>query len=142
MSIEGTPLGLIAARVAELARAHGAIREADLAHAYASHFDVDVPGLWQRTLKRFAWTGKALRYLELDGDVWRPGSVTPHPDPRYGDWTFRAIVERADELLDYDDDPFETLLAEVYSGTRTPRLAMSLVGSAINQARRERQLPM
>ena len=87
-SIEGSPLGLIATQVAELVRARGAVREDELARAFARHYEVDVPASWQRTLKRFAWTGKALGYLEFDRDVWRPGLVMPHPDPRYGDGPF------------------------------------------------------
>ena len=80
-SIDGSPLGLIAMRVAELVRARGSIGEDELARAYASHYDVEVPASWQRTLKRFAWTGKALRYLELDGDIWRPGLETAASRP-------------------------------------------------------------
>jgi hypothetical protein len=72
---------------------------------------------------RFAWTAKGFRYIELQGDVWTAGSVAPHPDDRYGNWTFRRMVQRASELLRHDDDPFDDLLAEVYSGTRIPSRA-------------------
>jgi hypothetical protein len=44
LSIEGTALGLMALRVAELVRVRGSIREDDLATAYASHYDVDHAG--------------------------------------------------------------------------------------------------
>lgn len=60
----------------------------------------------------------------LDGDK------APQPDARYDEWTIRQMVNRAAEMLSHDDDPFEDLLADVYSGTRIPKLVMSLVGSA------------
>jgi hypothetical protein len=47
----------------------------------------------------------------------------------------RAIVDRARQLAIQDSDPFGSLLAEVYMGARTPKLAMSLVGTAINRAK-------
>jgi hypothetical protein len=119
---------------------HGQVSQDRLPEAYASHYDVVVPPTWHRTLKRFAWTAKGQRYVELANDTWTVGTATARPDDRYGDWTFRKMVRRAAELLRHEDDPFEDLLAEVYRGTRIPKLVMSLVGSAINQARRDQQL--
>ena len=139
-SVEDTPLALIAMQIAELVAARGSLSQDELASAYAARYDVVVPTAWHRTLNRFAWTAKGLRYLELEGDTWWPGAEEAHVDKRYGDWTFTRIVHRAAELLRHDDDPFNELLTQVYAGNRTPKLIMSMVGSAINQARRERQL--
>ena len=113
--------------------------EDDLVRAYTGYYDVEVPRSRERTFNRFAWSAKGHRYIELDGHAWVPGSHTPSPDARYGQWTFRAIVDRARQLLVSDDDPFDDLIDEVYGGTRIPKLVMSLVGSAINQARAQSQ---
>lgn len=139
-SIEDAPLGLIALQVTEVVIERGAIDEDDLADAYAERYGIRVPRTWHRTIKRFAWTAKGMHNLDLDGQTWVPGDRAPQPDARYGEWTFRKMVNRAAEMLRHDDDPFEDLLAEVYGGTRIPKLVMSLVGSAINQAKRDRQL--
>jgi hypothetical protein len=139
-SIEDTPLRMIVMQISQLVIERGSMAEADLGAAYAQRYGTEISRGWHRTLKRFAWTAKGKRYLNLDGDTWLPGSEPPRPDARYGEWTFRQIIQRAGELLRHDDDPFETLLAEVYGGTRAPKLAMSLVGTAINQAKQDRQL--
>jgi len=135
-AFDDLPLGEIARQIAELVTRVGAIHEDDLVDEYSANYGVDVPRSRQRTLRRFAWSAKGHRYIDLDGRTWIAGTNPPADDPRYGRWTFSAIVDRARDLLPADDDPFDGLLAEVYSGTRVPRLVMSIIGSAINEARK------
>jgi len=61
------------------------------------------------------------------------------PDDRFGDWSFADLLTRAQELLAADPDPFEQLLSEVVGDARGPRIVASFVGTAINEAKRDRR---
>jgi hypothetical protein len=90
----------------------------------------------ERSVRRFAWVAKGKHWINLIDGQWVPDSRRPEQPPHYGDWTYSAIVERARELLVDTPDPFARLLADVYDGGRVATLAMSIVDSAINRARR------
>ena len=87
------------------------VKEIETAKAFATWYGVHVPGMWERPLKRFAWSAKAHRYLNLVDDNWQPGTIIATLEARYGDWTFTAIVQRAAHLLLSDEDPFDQLAA-------------------------------
>ena len=135
-NLDDLPLREAVVLVTELVSASGPVPDAQLKRAFETHHMGGGSRLNARTLYRFAWTAKGMGYLDLQDETWTATGKAPAEDDRYGDWTFNRIVERAEQLLHTDPDPFNCLLAEVYSGPRVPKLAMSLVGSAINQARR------
>lgn len=133
---EDTPLGEIAMLIADLVSELDAIDEKSLPEALRRSGRMEVPAGHERSVRRFAWTAKGKHWIDLVDGEWVPDTGVPERDDRYGDWTFNSIIERARQLLASDPEPFEKLLAEVYDGARVPKLPMSLVGSAINRAKR------
>jgi hypothetical protein len=136
LHFENVPLAEVAMRIAQLVHERGPINEDDLPEALRQAGVLDVPAAHERTVRRFAWVAKGKRWIDLVDDRWVADAGQPERDSRYGDWTYAGIVDRAREMLATIDDPFEQLLGEVYDGARVPRLPMSLVGSAINRAKR------
>ncbi len=135
---EDIPLGEVAMLIAAVVSELGAVSENCLPDALRRTRRMDVPAAHERSVRRFAWTAKGKHWIDLVDGEWVSDTGVAERDERYGHWTFKAIVERARRLLVSDPDPFEQLLAEVYAGARVPKLPMSLVGSAINRAKRTR----
>ena len=136
IGFEDAQLGTVAMRIAELVRARGGVPVKDLCDTLEHSGVFATPRTHHRSVNRFAWSANGKGWLDLVDQVWVPAAGKPMLDPHYGSWTYTAIVGRARQLLKHDPDPFEPLLAEVYSGPRVPKLAMTLVGSAINRAKR------
>jgi len=115
---------------------YGRVHDEELADKFTELIGIEVPQDRRKMLTRFAWSCKGRGFLDLDGaaGVWTPLKAATL-DERYGEWTFNKIVRRAHELLRSHDDPFEILIHEVYDGQRASRLAMRIVGSAINEAK-------
>ena len=135
VNFEDVPLGEIAMRIALLVQYHGPIDERALPDALRDARAFEVPSAHERSVRRFAWVAKGKHWIDLVADQWIGDAGLPERDEHYGDWTYAAIVARAAELMVDHDDPYERLLAEVYSGTRVPKLPRSLVGSAIRRAK-------
>jgi very-short-patch-repair endonuclease len=136
LHFEDVPLGEVAMRIAELVHDLGTVAEKELPKALREAGRLEVPAIHERSVRRFAWVAKGKHWIDLVDGQWVPDRGRPERDPHYGDWTYSAILRRARELLVNTADPFEPLLAEVYDGDRIPKLPMSIVGSAINRARR------
>jgi hypothetical protein len=128
-------LGQVAKLVTSAVEALGAVPDHRLPDAFSEHVGVSLRSGERRTVVRFAWTAKGKKWLDLEDEVWRPGVGPAEVDEAWGIWTMSTIVDRARQLGVQDSDPFGPLLAEVYTGSRTPKLAMSLVGTAINRAK-------
>jgi hypothetical protein len=143
LEFDNVPLGGIPAQIATLVNELGGVVDDDLATAFERRYGIHVPTDEQQLLRRFAWSAKGRRFVELDEDnnLWLPGSMAPAPVEQLGDWTISGIYERAAALLraQPDRDPFELLVAEVYQSDhgRVPRLVMSLVGKIVARARRD-----
>ena len=136
LGFDDLPLGQVARLVTGVVEALGEVPDHRLPDVFSEHVGVSLTSGERRTVVRFAWTAKGKKWLELEDEVWRPGTGRAKADEAWGTWTMGAIVDRARQLAIQDPDPFESLLAEVYTGSRRPKLAMSLVGTAINRARK------
>jgi very-short-patch-repair endonuclease len=136
LSFDDLPLGQVAQLVTGAVEALGEVPDHRLPDAFSKHVGVPLKSGERRTVVRFAWTAKGKKWLQLEDEVWRPGVGPGEVDEAWGIWTMSAIVDRARQLAVQDSDPFGPLLAEVYMGHRTPKLAMSLVGAAINRAKK------
>jgi hypothetical protein len=140
-------LGEIPAKIAMLVGELGGVTDHDLSAAFQRRYGIDVPEEEAQLLRRFAWSAKGRRFVELDKEnqLWLPGSHPPQRIEQLGAWTIATIYDRALVLLhDHpQDDPFPVLVEEVYraDGRRVPRLVMSLVGKLINKARRDLGMP-
>ena len=135
LSFDELPLGQVAMLVTGVVEALGEVPDHRLPDAFSERIGVPLKSGERRTVVRFAWTAKGKKWLHLEDEVWRPGVGPGEVDEAWGTWTMSAIVDRARQLAAGNADPFGPLLAEVYTGSRTPKLAMSLVGTAINRAR-------
>jgi very-short-patch-repair endonuclease len=130
------PLGQVARLVTSVVESLGEVPDHRLPDAFSEHVGVSLKSGERRTVVRFAWTAKGKKWLQLEDEVWRPGVGPGEIDEAWGIWTMSAIVDRARQLAAQHPDPFGPLLAEVYTGSRTPKLAMSLIGTAVNRAKR------
>jgi len=137
-------LGEIPVQLAELVRERGGMAADNLVPAYERRYGVRVPDAQRDIIRRFAWSAKGRRFLDLDEDnnVWLPGQQPATPIEQLSGWTIATMRHRAHELIELDPetDPFETLLDEVYraDGAHVPRLVTRLVRRVVNEARRER----
>lgn len=138
LSIEDVPLRDVVSLIVDMVTVRGEIADTQLVDEFERFTGATVPRERRRLVTQFAWSASGRHYLDLHDRVWRLGERAAEPDARYGDWTFNRIVERARELLVTNDDPFEPLLREVYDSPRPSKLAMSIVGSAINAAKVQR----
>ncbi len=136
LSFDDLPLGQVAKLVTSVVEALGEVPDHRLPDAFSEHVGVPLKSGERRTVVRFAWTAKGKKWLQLEDEMWRPGAGPGEVDEAWGTWTMSAIVDRARQLTVQDADPFGPLLSEVYTGSRTPKLAMSLIGTAINRAKR------
>jgi hypothetical protein len=139
---EDVELASVPAQLAQLVSERGGMRDDDLVSAYESRFGVSVGEAERDLVRRFAWSAKGRRFLELDEEngLWLPGQQPPEPIEQLDGWTITRIRDRARQLVRShpEVDAFETLLPDVYAGDgRVPRLVMSLVGRIVNQVRRE-----
>jgi hypothetical protein len=134
----GVPLGSLAQWLVEAVTARGEVGQSELAAALLEAHGVSVPPERRRLLNKLAWSARGRGQLRFDEAtrVWSPGSATAAVDERFGDWSFEEIVARADEMLADDPEPFERLLADVGGNGRAPRVVASVVGTAVNEARR------
>ena len=82
-----------------------------------------------------AWVAAGLDMVVRDEEIggWRPGDAPVAPDRRWRDWTMAELVERAGELLEREDEPFEALVAEFFTG-RPSKLASAIAHTAIYEA--------
>jgi hypothetical protein len=137
-------LSRIPAQIATLVNELGGVPDDELVDRYQRRFRIQVPSEERDLIRRFAWSAKGRRFIELDEEdsLWLPGAQSPAEVEQLDDWTINRIYERAAELLRAhpdNHDPFDQLVHEVYrsDGGRVPRLVMSLVGRILNRARRD-----
>jgi DGQHR domain-containing protein len=137
------PLGLLTVQIAELVEELGPLPQNELVARYQERNGVTVPRGRERVINKFAWSAKGRRLISEVGGAWVRGPASLERDQRWGDWTITALVLRAQQLLETDEDVFDELVAEVQSRRpgRVPRLIMSVVGTAVNQARRDSRTP-
>jgi hypothetical protein len=135
---ESTPLGLIVQRLCEAVGEAGTVDDNDLAAVLAVRCGFPVPAKRRRLIGKLAWSARGRRHLEFDEDrgTWRAGKNPPEFDDRFGDWSYAGIVERATSMLAEGPDPFEPLLLEIAMRERAPRILASIVGTALNEARK------
>jgi DGQHR domain-containing protein len=134
---DDVPLALVTPQLAVLITEESGLSEDNLADNYSRRFGIGLGKKRRRMLERFAWSAKGRGLVDhLDGR-WVPGRQNPGPDPRWHHWTVEELKKRAGGLLAGGEDPFEELLAEVRTGRRgrVPKLMMSVVGTAVNEAR-------
>jgi hypothetical protein len=134
------PIGLLTQRLVEAVTARGEVEQGELTEVLQEIGGVDVPAGRRRLLNKLAWSARGRGQLQYDETtkVWTPGSVPADVDERFGDWTYGEILERAEEMLAEDPEPFERLLTLVGGNGRAPRVVASVVGTALNEARRRR----
>jgi hypothetical protein len=136
-------LSRIPAQIATLVNELGGVPDSELVERYEHRFKTQVPTDEHKLVRRFAWSAKGRRFIELDeeNELWWPGAQPPSEIEQLGEWTIDRVYERATSLLraDPNHDPFEQLVLEVYrsDGGRVPRLVMSLIGRIVNRARRD-----
>ncbi len=140
-SFDHLPIGVMMQRLAEAIRQHGPVEDGDLIRVVRESVGVEVPPRRRRLLNKLAWSARSRGLVTLDEDsgVWAPGERAPMADDRFGDWSFADLVARAEELLAADPDPFARLVSEVVGESRGPRIVASFVGTAINEAKRDRR---
>jgi very-short-patch-repair endonuclease len=136
LGFDDLPLGQVAMLVTSVVEALGEVPDHRLPDLFSEHVGVPLKSGERRTVVRFAWTAKGKKWLRLEDEVWRPGVGPGEVDEAWGIWTMTAIVDRARQLAVQGSDPFGPLLVEVYTGSRAPKLAMSLVATAINRAKK------
>ncbi len=131
-------LGSLMQALVRAVSGRGTVRNDELSDVLEREEGIAVPPKRRRLLNKLAWSARARGLLEFDEgtEIWSAGAKTPEFDDRFGNWTYAAIVARATELLAEDQDPFEELLGEISGGARAPRIVASVVGSALNEARR------
>lgn len=140
-SLEDAVFRRIAMDIAIVVRERGGIKDADLVRAFAERFGVAVPKARERMLEKFAWSAKGHGFIDLDmtAKLWIPGKKDPHEVTEFGDWSMNTLIARAAQLLPSEpaDEVHGHLVEELYPSVgRTPRLAMSLAGTAINAAKK------
>jgi hypothetical protein len=137
-SVESIPLGLLMQVLVEAVVARGTVGDDDLGAAIADTCGVEVPRARERLLRKLAWSARGRNQLVYDEATgrWSPGREQPSYDQRFGTWTFEQIAQRAAEMLTDDPDPFDRLLIQIAGEGRAPRVLASVVGTAINEARR------
>ena len=130
------PLNRFVVLLTELLVARGPTRGRELASLFEEETGIEVPANRERWLTRFAWVANGFDYLARDDDTdtWSVGGVAPAPDPRWGDWSIDSLRERAVELCQTSDSPFDELLAEAYTGGRPSKLARAIVHSVVDEA--------
>lgn len=140
---ETVRLAAVPVQIANLVTALGGVADNELPEKYERRFRIRVPSDREALLKRFAWSAKGRRFVGYDEAnlLWLPGNQEPTEIEELGDWTINAIRSRARAMLKDKprSDPFDRLLSEVYraNGKRTPRFVMSLVGTILNEQRRQ-----
>jgi Family of unknown function (DUF6339) len=132
-------LGLLMESLVNVVVARGAVADAELGSAFAEDTGIEVSAGRERLLRKMAWSAKGRRQLRYDEESgrWTAGEVPGHFDERFGNWTFAEIVDRAAQMLADEADPFDRLVGIVGGEARAPRIVASIVGSAVNEARRE-----
>jgi hypothetical protein len=132
---DALPLNSLVVQLAEAVRASGEVVREDLATAFERVSGIQVPAERAEILNGIAWQGRALHYLAHDETngrtIWRPGSVLPAPDRRWGTWSiqsFRAHVAK----LNGDRDE-KTLCSELFVG-RAGQTVRRVVRAATREA--------
>jgi hypothetical protein len=131
---DAQPLQTIVLRLTEAVRAQGQVSDVQLCATLESVSGITIPRDRQEVVRGIAWQAKTLRYLIRSDDDgvpgWRPGSVLPAADRRWGEWTidsFKQHVARSN-----DDPDIDELAAALFSG-RPGKTVRRLVAAAIRE---------
>jgi hypothetical protein len=91
---DDVPLASMVVVLAEAIRARGAVAFEELSSAFEGHSGITVPTARREILNGLAWQAQTLNYLsggKSEDHHWRPGSVLPAEDRRWGTWTINAF---------------------------------------------------
>jgi hypothetical protein len=130
---DAQPLSTVVVRLVEAIRERGEVADGDLCSTLEATTGIQVPRERRDIVHGIAWQGAALHYLtnqENGGlSVWRPGSILPAPDRRWGGWSVQSFKRHVakDKGRDVDD-----LAADLFSG-RAGRTVRRLVRAAIRE---------
>jgi hypothetical protein len=129
-------LRMVVVHLAQAVRSNGELADDELYEAFERAAGIPVPPGRREILFGIAWQGVPLHYLAHEGDPgaskWRPGTVLPAPDRRWGDWSidsFKAHVATTNGDMDR-----EALAAELFTG-RAGRTVRRIVRAAIQETR-------
>jgi hypothetical protein len=139
-TFDDLPLASVAALIRAAVADNHEVDDAALVKCFEEIHAVDVPRPRQRVFLKLAWSANGRGMLGRDEKtgVWTAGPNDGEVS-QFGGWTFGGLIRRADELLGADPEPFDQLLHEVAGDGRAPRIVASLVGTAINDAKRARR---
>jgi hypothetical protein len=117
-TFDALPLNSMVVRLTEAVRASGEVVREDLATAFERVSGIQVPSERVEILNGIAWQGQALHYLAHDDangrTIWRPGSVLPAPDRRWGAWSIQSFREHVAKLNGDRDE--KALCSELFAG--------------------------
>jgi hypothetical protein len=132
---DALPLRMVVVHLAHAVRSSGELADDELSDAFERAAGITVPAGRREILNGIAWQGVPLHYLAHEGEPgaskWRPGTVLPAPDRRWGDWSidsFKAHVAATNGEADR-----EALAAELFAG-RAGRTVRRIVRAAIQEA--------
>jgi hypothetical protein len=132
---DGLPLESIVVRLTEAVRAAGEVSKEDLCSAFERGSGVAVPPDRADIVSGIAWQGQALKYLtpEKNGGqlIWRPGSVLPADDRRWGAWSIDSFADHVRGRSGEDD--LLSLCSDLFTG-RAGQTVKRVARAAISKA--------
>jgi hypothetical protein len=139
-TFDDLPLARVGPLIRAAVAAHQEVDDEALVTCFEETHGVDVPPPRRHVFSKLAWSARARGLLQRDErtGVWTAGSGDGVVS-QFGEWTFAELIRRAGELLAADPEPFDQLLHEIAGPERAPRIVASVVGTAINDARRSRR---
>jgi hypothetical protein len=134
-TFDALPLSSLVVHLTEAVRSSGEVVREDLPTAFERVSGVHVPAEREEILNGIAWQGQVLNYLahdDADGrTIWRPGSVLPAEDRRWGSWSIQSFKEHIAEMNGGRDE--KTLCSELFAG-RAGRTVKRVVRAAKREA--------
>jgi hypothetical protein len=133
---DALPLRMVVVFLAQAVRSNGELSDDELYEAFERTAGLSLPPARREVVYGIAWQGVPLHYLAHEGDPgasqWRPGSVLPAPDRRWGDWTIDSFKEHVASTNGETDR--DRLAAELFTG-RAGRTVRRIVRAAIQETR-------
>jgi hypothetical protein len=116
LTFDELPLDEVMLRLVEGVRAAGPSTDAQLVGVFESVTGIEVPAGRRELVRGVAWQASSRNYLELDEPTqrWRPGSVLPAPDSRWGGRTvdsIKDVIRTSNGTFDADQ-----VAGEVFAG--------------------------
>ncbi|MCX6394840.1 MAG: hypothetical protein NTY57_08350 [Solirubrobacterales bacterium] len=107
-----------------------------LAQVFEEETGLSLSTRGKRLVNKFAWSAIGRGFVKRDEttEVWTVGDDAPDGKSLFGGHSFTDLIGLANRVTQTSPEQFEEMVDELYNGARAPRVAASIIGSAIKAA--------